>query len=179
MKLKIFNLLTASLATLGLLVSPASASGSNIAPQASIKEAKPLKGDIGNSRQADREWTQNQRLVKEDKSVAVASRTSESRQPNLARQTPQSTSFIAGIFVTFAILGFILGCLLQYKEYKKELTKRNAELLLEIETLEKIRRLEIENSEKIQKMKSDIDQTIIPQREKQIETLEKIWNMKP
>ena len=80
--------------------------------------------------------------------------------------------------VTSAIVGFILGCLLQYQEYKKERTKRDAELLLEIETLEKIRRLEIENSEKIQKMKSDIDQTIIPQREKQIETLERIWNIK-
>ena len=178
MKLKIFNLLTASLATLGLLVPPTSAFGSNIAPQTSIKEAQPLKGDIANNWGANREWTQNQRLVQKDKSVAVASRTSESLQPNLARQTPQSKSLIAEIFVTSAIVGFILGCLLQYKEYKKERTKRDAELLLEIETLEKIRRLEIENSEKIQNMKSDIDQIITPQRQKQIETLERIWNIK-
>ncbi len=245
MKIKIFNLLTVTLATLGLLAPPTSAFGSHLEPQTGIKQAQPLKGDIAHRR----EWTQNQRLVqklrsctnpwriefaaiqtkslrvrsplrretllqgcltayadsqkikglkpakagfvcvaatysrqvqdvRKDKSVAVASQTTQSSQQNLARQTSKSMSFLAGIFVTFVIIGFILGCLLQYRQYKKDYAKRRLQINLEIETLEKIRFLQIENLERLEKMKSGIDQTIIPQREKQIESLERIWKMK-
>jgi|GEM_PF-3348316 len=187
MKLKIFNLLTASLVTLGLFADGASAFNSNhIAPQTSIKEAHLLKGGSGNSRGSDREWAQNQRLVSGNQavesmqffSVAVAPNTTQSSQPKLAWQTDQSPSFLAGVFFTFVLIGFILGCILQYRQYRKERAKRTAAILLEIETLAKIRLLERKNLERIEKMKSDIDETIIPQREKQLETLERIWKMR-
>ncbi|MDF5734004.1 MAG: hypothetical protein PUP92_40050, partial [Rhizonema sp. PD38] len=111
-------------------------------------------------------------------SVAIAPRTTQFSQPKLAKQTDESAYYLIEVFIIFTTIGFILGCILQYMEYKRERLKWRDEILSEMETLEKIRLLEIENSEKIQKMTFEIDQKITPQTEKQIEILERIWKIK-
>ncbi len=111
-------------------------------------------------------------------SVAIAPRTTQFSQQKLAKQTDESASSLIEVFITFTTIGFILGCIFQYMEYKRDRLKWRDEIILEMETLEKIRLLEIENSEKIQKMTFEIDQKITPQKEKQIEILERIWKMK-
>lgn len=100
--------------------------------------------------------------------VAIASQPTQSSQPNLAGQNDHNLSFLVGFFLSFVFIGFVLGCFLQHRRYKKLRAKRQAEILQEVDNLEKI-----------QKMTPDIDQTVSSQRKQQIETLEKIWKMKP
>ena len=73
-----------------------------------------------------------------------------------------------GFFLIFVFIGFILGCFLQYQRYQKLRAKRKAEILKKFETLQNI-----------QKMTPEIDETVPSLRKQQIETLEKIWKMKP
>jgi hypothetical protein len=156
MKIKIFNFLMISLVTVGCLTEHTTAIGSpKVATQMSINFEK-----------------------MQSSSVAITLKTTQFAQQKLAKPTQDSASFLIEVFIIFTTIGFILGCILQYREYKRDCRKRRDEILREMETLEKIRLLEIENSEKIQKMTTDIDQTIISQREKHIETLERIWNIK-
>ena len=156
MKTKIFNFLMTSIAAVALLTSHTNATESHkVITQTNINLEK-----IQSSK------------------AAIAPKTTQFSQLKLAKQTEDSTSRLIEVFITFTTIGFILGCIFQYIEYKRDCLKWRDQILLQMETLEKIHLLEIENSEKIQKMTSNIDQTITPERVKQIETLERIWNMK-
>lgn len=97
--------------------------------------------------------------------VASSFQPTQSTQPKLAGQTDYSISFIVGFFLTFVFIGFVSGCFLQHRRYKKLPAERQVEIFQEVETSEK--------------MTPEIDQTVSSQREQQIETLEKIWKMKP
>ena len=164
LKIPILNLLTASFATLGLLALPGSAFAFNIEPQAGIKQTQPLMNGIGNTDEVNRTWTQTQRVVAQDKSIVVPTQKTQSNQPNFVKQPAQT--LLAGIFMTFVLIGFlsgcvgsISGCLFQYRQYKR-LTQQKSETLPLIDDLERI------------------EKTNVPFREQQIETLERIWNMK-
>ncbi|KAB8334484.1 hypothetical protein SD80_008880 [Scytonema tolypothrichoides VB-61278] len=86
----------------------------------------------------------------------------------LEQATHNNIDSLMRFFLTFVFIGFILGCFLQYQRYKKLRAKLKAEILKEFETLQKI-----------QKMTPEIDETVPSLRKQQIETLEKIWKMKP
>lgn len=92
----------------------------------------------------------------------------QSTQPNLTEQPNHSLSYFVGFFLTFVFIGFVLGWFIQYLKYQKLRKQRRAVIFQEIETLDRI-----------QKMTHVIDDTVSTQRKKQIETLEKIWKMKP
>lgn len=100
--------------------------------------------------------------------VASISQTTHSSQPKLTGQTDHSTSFFIGFFLIFVVIGFLLGCFLKYKRYQKLRTKLQGEILKEVETLNRI-----------EKMTSEIDEKIKSQKKQYVETLEKIWKMKP
>ncbi|ARV59432.1 hypothetical protein BZZ01_13070 [Nostocales cyanobacterium HT-58-2] len=70
--------------------------------------------------------------------IASASQPTQSSQPNLVDQTDHSISFLVAFFLTFVFIGFVLGCFLQHKRYQKLRAKRQAKILQEVETLEKI-----------------------------------------
>jgi uncharacterized membrane protein (DUF106 family) len=101
-------------------------------------------------------------------SVASTSQITGTSQSNLNKQTHDSVDTLVGFFLTFVFIGFILGCFIQYKRYQQLRAERKAEILKEFETLQKI-----------QKMTPEIDETVSSLRKQQIETLEKIWKMKP
>ncbi|MBP5974757.1 hypothetical protein HW132_18960 [Brasilonema sp. CT11] len=100
--------------------------------------------------------------------VVSISQTTHSSQPKLTGQTHHSTSFLIGFFLIFVVIGFLLGCFLKYKIYQKIRTKLKVEILKEVETLNRI-----------EKMTHEIDEKIKSQKKQYVETLEKIWNMKP
>lgn len=90
--------------------------------------------------------------------VAIIVQPGQSKSTN---QTDYSINYLAGIFVTFTIIGFILGSLLRYKKYKKQGHQQIVKTIEEFPTLDKIAK----NRSR--------------QRKKQIKTLEKIWKKTP
>jgi hypothetical protein len=148
MKTKFLNLVTLSVAT-SLLLAPAQKAFSyTVEPQTNIKETTQLLHDIGSSRGADREGTENQGLVQESKAkqsrqshpahpVAAASQTIAYNQPSSAEQAVQVSNTVGGVFITFLFSSYILLGL-QYKRYRAH---RAAVLLQQIEMLERIWRM--------------------------------------
>lgn len=142
MKRKLFKLITLCLATSVVLAPAQEAFGYSIKSQPNTKEAQPLVHEIGSSRHADSEGTQNQEPVPDDKAtnsrkslpVSVPSHTTESSQKSSVGQTAQVSNTVGGLFVIFVFISYILVGL-QYRKYRAH---RAAVLLQQIETLERI-----------------------------------------
>lgn len=98
-------------------------------------------------------------------SVAITVQPSQTKSTN---QSDHDLGYLAGVFITFMIVGMILGCFLRYRKCKKQRNHQTVEIIREIETLEKV-----------QKVTTEVEQNMTPQRKKQIETLEKIWKKNP
>jgi hypothetical protein len=89
---------------------------------------------------------------------------SHSSQPKLANQPEQDIGYLAGVFVTSIIIGFLLGCYFQYKKFKNLRHQHSIEIIRTIESLDNT-----------QEQVPDIDQQMTTESRKQIEILEKIW----
>ena len=148
MKTKFLNLVTLSVATSLLLAPAQKVSSFAVEPQTNIKETTQLLPDMGSSRGADWEGTENQGLVQESKAkqsrqyypdqpVAAASQTIAYNQPSSAEQAVQVSNTVGGVFVTFLFSSYILLGL-QYRRYRAH---RAAVLLQQIEMLERIWRM--------------------------------------
>ena len=94
-------------------------------------------------------------------SVGIVSQPS---QPKLVNQPEQDIGYLPGIFVTFTIIGFFLGCFLRYKNCQQQRAQHSIEIIRTIGSLDNI-----------QKRVPDIEQQMTTERKQQIETLEKIW----
>lgn len=150
MRLKLLNLLSASVTTLGVLAGDASTFGYGTEAQINITQMMLLEGSRENIRENDTQRTQEQQTVEsiQSFSVAIYPRTTESSQPNSTRQIDWSAVFIDVIPITFVVVGIILIDL-WYRKYKKQHHKRSAEI-----------------------------EQIFLDRKKQIEILERIWRIK-
>lgn len=114
MKLRIVILISASMTTVGLLRPLPSAFSLSIEPQTNLKEARPLVRDIGSIKEALGEWTHNQGLVKQTKSisslsVAVATPLTQFSQPSFVRQTTHYINAFGEVFLPCVFIGCILG----------------------------------------------------------------------
>ncbi|ABA24913.1 hypothetical protein Ava_B0201 (plasmid) [Trichormus variabilis ATCC 29413] len=89
---------------------------------------------------------------------------SHSSQPKLANQPEQDSGYLAGVFVTSIIIGFLLGCYLRYKKFKNLRHQHSIEIIHTIKSLDNA-----------QEQVPDIDQQMTTESRKQIEILEKIW----
>lgn len=94
---------------------------------------------------------------------SLISQKNQNNQPNVVKQPTQNFSLSVKIFAAFVFIGFISGCVgsisgcfFQYRQYKK-LTKQKSQIFVEMENFESIEKINV------------------PLREKQIETLERIW----
>jgi hypothetical protein len=85
-------------------------------------------------------------------------------QPKSANQPEQDIGYLAGIFVTFTIISFLLGCFLRYRNFTKQRHHRSIEIIRTIESLDNI-----------QEQVPEINQEMITERKQQIEILEEIW----
>ncbi|MBD6620576.1 hypothetical protein FNW02_33600 [Komarekiella sp. 'clone 1'] len=90
---------------------------------------------------------------------------SHSSQPKLANQPEQDIGYLAGVFVTSIIIGFLLGCYLQYKKFKNLRHQHSIEIIRTIESLNDL-----------QQPKLEIDKQMTNERKQQIEILGDIWN---
>jgi len=176
MKLKFFILISASLATVGLLGSLPSAFGYSLDPQTNTKETQLFEDESGSSTGDSGEWTQNQGLGQEEQAiesrqffpVVIDAQSPESSEANLAEQTDPVNSILIRIFVTFALIsGGLLG-FRQSRKYKEQRAKHVSDILQEIENLERIR-----------KRKPEIYQSISHSRKKQVDSLKRIENINP
>jgi hypothetical protein len=179
MKLRIFNFLSTAFVTLVLLTDNTSAFIPNVKFQSGTKDAHALKADSDLTEITSIAQTHSVKTI-QSFSIAIIPPKTQFNQQEILKKPKQSMSLLAKVFITSVLIGFILGWLLQYSKYKKDSANRKDKLFKELETLEKIRILEIENQENLKKMTySELDPTILQQREKQIEILERIWKMKP
>ncbi len=117
MKLRLFILISASVATVGLLGPLPSAFGYSLEPQTNLKETQPLRRDLGSTQGGWGEWIQNQELVQQNEAtesiqslpVAVATPPTQFSQSRLARQTAQYINAFGGVFLPSVFIGYILG----------------------------------------------------------------------
>lgn len=93
---------------------------------------------------------------------------SHSSQPKLANQPEQDIGYLAGVFVTSIIIGFLLGCFLSYLNYKKLRHQHSLKIIRTVESLNNL-----------QEPKPEINQEIINDKKQQIEILENIWKKSP
>ncbi len=119
MKLKLCYLLSACVATVGLLTPPATAFNSSTKTQ-EIAKLELLKVEKGNIRGNDTQKNQNQQNLESTQSFSVANlHTSQFYQPNFARQLDKNIAFLVILFITYVIVSYIL-LELWYKIYKKQ-----------------------------------------------------------
>jgi hypothetical protein len=149
MRLKLFHLLSACVATVGLLTSPAIASSYGIKSQEKLIESELLKVEKGNIQGNYTQKNQNKQKLENLQSFSVAnySHTSQSYQADLASILNKNPGFILLLFITYALISFIILAV-WYQNYQNQLDNQEAEN----------------------------EQSFI-EREKQIETLERIWRM--
>ena len=164
MKQKIRNLLTASFVTLGLLTLLTSSSVANIKPGASIKQSQSLMNDTANIAPVNHTLTKTVVSYK-DKLITVSVRNNQFNRPNLVEEPAQNFSLLTKIFAAFVLVGLISGCVgsisgfvFQYRQYKK-LTEQKPQVLPEAKDFASFGKINVSL------------------REKQIETLERIWKM--
>lgn len=139
MKLKLCYLLTACVATVGLLTPPAIAFNSSTKTQ-EITKLEPLKVEKGNIRGNDTQKNQNQLYLESTQSNSVANfSTTQSYQLNFARQLDKNVAFLVILFITYVIVSYIL-LELWYKIYKKQ---RDSESEIEQDFIEREKEIEI------------------------------------
>jgi multidrug efflux pump subunit AcrB len=140
MKSKFFNLLTASLATSVLLASAQQAFSHPVEYQTNRKEAQSISRNDEDSKGTDKEeirggLRQGDKASKRQESlpVAAASQTTQSTQAE-AEQTAQLSNTMGGLFVTSALVAYVIVGL----QYRKHRVHRATILLQQIEMLERI-----------------------------------------
>ena len=137
MKLKRFIVISASLATVGLLGAVPSAFSSSLEPQTNIKEVQPLVRDVENYKGAAFQWNQNQGLVLQDEAtksiqslpVAVAMLPTQSNQPRFAEQTARYINTFGGVFLPCVFIGYILGELWSIKSRVKRMAVQHSRVI--------------------------------------------------
>jgi hypothetical protein len=142
MKLKLFDLLGASIATVGLLAPIPSALASSVEISTPRREAQSWTNEIESRRAINNEWILNQKQLEPEKArntnkthrVVVDSQITQSNSKNLAEKVDRVSGIAGGIVVTFVLIGYVLDELF----YRKHRVSRAAILLQQIETLEKI-----------------------------------------
>lgn len=129
--------ISASLATVGLLEPMPSAFGYILEPQTNIKEVQPLVRDVENLKGAKSEKTQNQGLVHQDLAperiqslpVAVAIPPTQSSQLSFAREIAQVINTFGMVFLPSVVIGYILGELRSIKERAKRTTVQHSHVI--------------------------------------------------
>ncbi|BAZ13930.1 hypothetical protein NIES4071_57700 [Calothrix sp. NIES-4071] len=139
MKLKLCYLLSACVATFGLITPPAIAFNSSTKTQ-EITKLELLKIEKGNIRGNDTQKNHNQQNLESTQSFSVANmHTSQSSQPNLARQLDKNIAFLVILFITYVIVSYIL-LEIWNKIYKKQ---RDPESEIEQDFIEREKEIEI------------------------------------
>lgn len=89
---------------------------------------------------------------------------SQSSQPISVNKPEQDIGYLAGVFVTFMIIGFLLGCFLEANNHRKQRHQRSIEIIRTIKSLDHL-----------QGQVPNLEQKLTTESSKQIEILEKIW----
>jgi hypothetical protein len=141
MKLKLFNLLGASIATVGLLAPIPSALANSIESATPQRESSSWNSELESRQAIANERTLHQRRLESEQGhnthqipIGVDSQITQSNSKNLVEKAERVSSIVGGIVVTFVLLGYVLDELF----YRKHRVSRSAILLQQIETLEKI-----------------------------------------
>lgn len=141
MKLKLFNLLGASIATVGLIASIPSALANSVEISTARRESQSWNNQIESRQAIPNERTLHQRRLKPESDhnthqipIGVDSQITQSTSKNLVEKVERVSSIVGGIVVTFVLLGYVFDELF----YRKHRVSRSAILLQQIETLEKI-----------------------------------------
>ncbi|AFZ21522.1 hypothetical protein [Allocoleopsis franciscana] len=113
MKFKFFILISAAVATVGLLEPLPNAFGLSLESQTNIKNVQPLH-DVRSLKKSLGEWTHNQELVKPTKSISslpvtVATPPTQSSQPNFARKMAHYINAFGAVFLLCVLIGYLLG----------------------------------------------------------------------
>lgn len=90
---------------------------------------------------------------------------SQSEQLKSAHQPAQNTDYLVGIFITFTIIGFLLGCLLRYRRFQKDRHQCSIEIIRKIGELNNMQ-------EQVPNRDREITNAT---RKEQIRILEEIW----
>ncbi|MUG94485.1 hypothetical protein F7734_19720 [Scytonema sp. UIC 10036] len=151
MRLKLFNLFSTSVTTLGVLASPVSAFSYEPEVQTDTIQIMIQEGTTKSIRENDIQKIHQQETVESIQpfSVAIYPRTTQPSQANTTSQIDWSAVFINLIPITSVIVSIVLIDL-WYRRYQKQHDQRAAEI-----------------------------EQIFSERKKQIEILERIWRMKP
>jgi len=139
MKSKFFTLLTASLATLVLVVPVPKAFGQSVESQTNLTEPQPLMFDIDMSRSATNARIQSQGQIQQSQASertealpdTAALQTTQPTKPNSVEQTDK---VLGGLFITLIFIYILVA--LQHRRHRATV------LLQQIETLERIWNME-------------------------------------
>jgi hypothetical protein len=141
MKLKLFDLLGASITTVGLLAPIPSALATSVEITTPRREAQSWTNEIESRRAIANEWTLNQKRLEPEQArnshqipIGVDARITQSNSTKLVEKADRVSSITGGIVITFVLIGYVLDELF----YRKHRVSRAAILLQQIETLEKI-----------------------------------------
>lgn len=140
MRLKLCNLLGASIATVGLLYPIPSALANSVELATPRRESQLWNHQL-DSQQSASERTINQRRLEPEQArnsnqipLVIDSQISQSNSKKLVEKAERVSSIAGGIVVTFVLIGYVLDEVF----YRKHRVSRAAILLQQIETLEKI-----------------------------------------
>jgi hypothetical protein len=139
MKSKFFTLLTASLATLVLVVPVPKAFGQSVESQTNLTEPQPLMFDVDMSGSATNASIQSQGKIQQSQ---VSERTEalpdtaalQTTQPSKPNSVEQTDKVLGGLFITLIFIYILVG--LQHRRHRATV------LLQQIETLERIWNME-------------------------------------
>jgi hypothetical protein len=141
MKLKLFNLLGASIATVGLLAPIPNALANSVEISTPRRDGQFWNNEIEPRQAIANEWALNQKRLEPEQArnsnqipIGVDSQITQSNSKKLVEKAERVSSIAGGIVVTFVLIGYVLDELF----YRKHRVSRAAILLQQIETLEKI-----------------------------------------